>query len=39
MSAVGVPHDGRQRHEKKTYITFEGAAVEDVVVLDWAMEN
>jgi hypothetical protein len=39
MSAVGVPDNRRQGTKKKTYTTFEGAAVVDVVVLDWAMEN
>jgi hypothetical protein len=40
MSAVGVPDNRRQGTKKKTYTTtFEGAAVVDVVVLDWVMEN
>jgi hypothetical protein len=39
MSAVGVPHNGRQGTKKKTYTAFEGAAVVGVVVLDWVMEN
>ena len=33
------PIMGVKRRKKKTYTAFEGAAVVDVVVLDWVMAN